>query len=156
MDNKEARKIRIEQLKKRIKPKVQFGSLFEECLTELGEGTRIYSKEESQRLINQVENNFKFTSWGRIDWSKISIKKKADRINEVIDFLGANQRRLQNSFLVCWDNAAYPIIETNLFKIMDSWDDVVAVGFDTWIVDLEQGIIIENYHEGEITVGIMN
>lgn len=156
MDNKEARKIRIQQLKKRIKPKLHSISLFEECLTALGEGTRIYSEEESKRLINQFVNNFNFTLWGRVDWSMISIKKKADRINEVIEFIEASQRSILNSFLVCWDNAAYPIIETNLFKIMESWDDVVAVGFDTWIVDLEQRIIIENYHEGEITVGIMN
>lgn len=155
MDNKEARKIRIEQLKKRIKPQEQLGSLFEECITALGEGTRIYSEEKSQSLIKEVDDKFKFTTWGRIDWSAISTKKKVEKINEVIEFLELNQISVYNSFLICWDNATYPIIEAKLSNIIESWDDVEAGSLDTWIVDLEQGILIENHHEGELIVGIL-
>lgn len=46
-----------------------------------------------------------------------------------------------------------PVIETTIGDIIKNFEDIVAVAFDTWIVNFDDGIILEAFHEGEITIG---
>ena len=41
-------------------------------------------------------------------------------------------------YYVVWDSAQLPVIKCNGKSILSSWDDVVAVAFDTRIVDAEK------------------
>ena len=55
-----------------------------------------------------------------------------------------------------WDNANLPCLKSELKNIIKSIDDVTAVSFDTWVVSSDYNIIIEFYHEGEITLGVLS
>lgn len=57
---------------------------------------------------------------------------------------------------VMWDNANLPCLKSELKNIIKSIDDVTAVSFDTWVVSSDYNIIIEFYHEGEITLGVLS
>ena len=41
-------------------------------------------------------------------------------------------------YYVVWDSAQLPVIKCNGKSLLSSWDDVVAVAFDTRIVDAEK------------------
>ena len=41
-------------------------------------------------------------------------------------------------YYVVWDSAQLPVIKCNEKSLLSSWDDVVAVAFDTRIVDAEK------------------
>ncbi|MFC5472312.1 hypothetical protein ACFPPD_26870 [Cohnella suwonensis] len=95
-------------------------------------------------------NTFNFTNWSRLNWDEIIDKRI---IIDIKDVTNLNYINTAEHFLVIWNEYNFPVIESSLSKIIESFDDVIAVGFDTWIVNFEIGIIIENYHEGEITIG---
>ena len=67
MQNKEDRKLRIEHLKRRVKPEPRVNSLLEECWIALGNEVQIYGEYESGRLFKVLEQTFPFTSWGYVD-----------------------------------------------------------------------------------------
>jgi len=149
MEEKIARKIKIEQLKKNIKKDDSFGALLNECIDVLSVNSRIFSHMRSQEIVMKMEDEFKFTKWGRVDWRSIPHKFTIKEISELniytVDF--------NNNFYVIWNEYNLPVIETTIGDIIKNFKDIVAVGFDTWIVNFDEGIIIENYHEGEITIG---
>jgi len=45
------------------------------------------------------------------------------------------------------------VIEAATEDIVKHFQDIIAVAFDTWIVNFDDGIVIENYHDGEIILG---
>ncbi|RKP44067.1 hypothetical protein D7Z26_27025 [Cohnella endophytica] len=151
MDDREARLFRIEQLKQRITRDKSHGSLFDECIDALGSETRIYSLEASQNIVTTMVNTFNFTRWGRLDWNGFAYNGNLIRINELmkLEFINTNE-----DYQIIWDEYSLPVVESSLVKIIENFDDVIAVGFDTWIINFELGIIIENHHEGEITIGV--
>ncbi|MCG7406528.1 hypothetical protein MH117_03795 [Paenibacillus sp. ACRRX] len=149
MEDKNARKIRIEQLKKKIKKDVSYGNLFNECIEVLDVNSRICSHEKSQELVKQMVDEFIFTKWGRVDWNltphKFTIKEPSELNIYSID--------ITEKYFIIWNENNLPVIETTIEDIIKNFEDIVAVGFDTWIINFDEGIIIENYHEGEITIG---
>lgn len=52
----------------------------------------------------------------------------------------------EHSFAVVWDEAQLPIIECLGANLLAHWEDVMAVAFDTCLVDLEErrAILIRN------------
>lgn len=59
---KHDRKFRIEQLKQKIKIEEHTNALFDECIDGLGANTRIYSLDESVRVVAMLVMSFSFTN----------------------------------------------------------------------------------------------
>ncbi|HBS44041.1 MAG TPA: hypothetical protein DEA91_05455 [Paenibacillus sp.] len=150
MNDKQARLFRIEQLKKRIKIEIPSGSLYSECIEALGPNTRVYSSEKSSEIVSLMEKMVNFTQWARIDWESIDQKRSLKKPEELKDI---EPILLRDNYFVVWNEFSLPIVETNLDNIIKNFNDVIAVGFDTWIVNLDKGIIIESHHEGDLTMG---
>jgi hypothetical protein len=149
MKDKNVRRIRIEQLKKNIKKDIKYGELFSECIDVLDVDSRIYSHEKSQEIVKRMIDEYNFSKWGRVDWKLIPHKFSINNITELNTYTIASN----NNYFVIWNEYNLPVVETTIGDIIKNFDDIVAVGFDTWIVNFDEGIIIENYHEGEITIG---
>ncbi len=47
-------------------------------------------------------------------------------------------------------------MKTNLQNALQVLDDVLAVAPDTFMYNIEEGYVIEFYHDGKITVGLNN
>ncbi|CAH1054633.1 hypothetical protein [Paenibacillus pseudetheri] len=150
MNDKQARLFRIEQLKKRIKIEIPSGSLYSECIEALGPNTRVYSSEKSSEIVSLMEKMVNFTLWARIDWESIDQKRSLKKPEELKDI---EPILLRDNYFVVWNEFSLPIVETNLDNIIKNFNDVIAVGFDTWIVNLDKGIFIESHHEGDLTMG---
>ncbi|GAE05165.1 hypothetical protein JCM10914_1254 [Paenibacillus sp. JCM 10914] len=96
---------------------------------------------------------FPFTNWGRVDWKEIENKTLLKNLKELNEGFKLDLKR---EYYVIWDEMNLSVIEAKLEDIIDNEDDVVAVGFDTWIVNFEMKTIIEVHHEGEIHIGTLN
>lgn len=149
MEDRNDRKFRIEQLKKNIKKEKFYGELFEECIDSLGDNSRIYSREKSQELAKKMVDEFNFTKWGRVDWSLLQDKFIIDESSELVKYTTA----LDDNYFIIWNAYNIPVVEATIGDIIKNFEDIIAVGFDTWIVNFDKRIIIENYHVGEITIG---
>ncbi|GGD89882.1 CDI toxin immunity protein [Paenibacillus nasutitermitis] len=149
MKDRNARRFRIEQLKKNIKRITSYGELFNECIAVLDINSRVYSLEKSQEFAEKMVNEFRFTKWGRVDWNSISHKLF---IKNALELNMYNLDLNQNYFII-WNEYNLPVIETTIGDVIKNFEDIVAVGFDTWVINFDEGIIIENYHEGELTIG---
>lgn len=149
MEDRNARKFRIEQLKKNIKKENFYGELFEECIDSLGDKSRIYSREKSQELAKKMVDEFNFTKWGRVDWSLLQDKFIIDESSELVKYTTA----LDDNYFIIWNAYNIPVVEATIGDIIRNFEDIIAVGFDTWIVNFDKRINIENYHVGEITIG---
>lgn len=57
----------------------------------------------------------------------------------------------QRDLYVIW-GGDYPVLQTNLQKVLRAIDDVLAVDFDTFVY-CPSNYVIEFYHEGEIALG---
>ncbi len=60
---------------------------------------------------------------------------------------------LDGSIYVIWDEANLPVIQSTVNKVIEALDDVIAVSFDTWILDQEAFFVIELYYEESIHIG---
>jgi hypothetical protein len=114
MEDKNARRIRIEQLKKNIKKNVTYGDLFNQCIDLLDVNSRIYSHEKSQKLVNKMVDEFPFTKWGRVDWESVPNKLSIKRTME----LSVYQIELQQNYFIMWDQYNLPVIETTIGDIL--------------------------------------
>jgi hypothetical protein len=117
----------------------------------LGEGTRIYSLDESVRVVAMLVISFPFNQWGCISWHEVNHKFEIKNNSELIHI---KELELEDEYLIIWDEMNLPVIESSLKKIISNLDDITAVGFNTWIVNKQMNRIIEIHHEGEITIGI--
>lgn len=97
-----------------------------------------------------MEKMVNFTQWARIDWESIDQKRSLKKPEELKDM---EPILLRDNYFVVWNEFSLPIVETNLDNIIKNFNDVIAVGFDTWIINLDKGIIIESHHEGDLTMG---
>ena len=80
---------------------------------------------------------------------RYQILKGEKEIAQIVKIINTNDAKqmshcekpipLENSdYYVVWDSAQLPVIKCNGKSILSSWDDVVAVAFDTRIVDAEK------------------
>jgi hypothetical protein len=100
---------------------------------------------------------FPITSWARIDWEKINEKVNLVSSNELVLSLNNyfNKKELESHPYILWNDGSLPAIEAKLEQIVRVIDNVTSVSFDTWIFSPELGYVIEFYHEGEITLGVI-
>ncbi|MNW39515.1 hypothetical protein SAMN04488542_1714 [Fontibacillus panacisegetis] len=119
-------------------------SLYEECLSKLGEQALVLSEEQTNQLFDELQESFLFTFYGRIDWKKTNLKKTQFDISK---------EKFENiTAYILWDNNLFSAIESELSIIINSIADVLKVSFDTWIY-VPGKFVIEFYHDGEVTIG---
>lgn len=133
-------------------------SLLDECIEALGDNTKVLSMPETENIFSNFENTFPITTWARIDWEKINAKINLISSNDIIPSLHNyfSQKDLERHSYILWNDASLPAIEAKLEQIIKVIDDVTAVSFDTWIFSPQLGYVIEFYHEGEITLGLIS
>jgi hypothetical protein len=51
-------------------------TLLDECIEALGEDAEILMNSEKEKVLDALESSFPFAEWGRIDWDKVSKKRK--------------------------------------------------------------------------------
>ncbi|MED1795173.1 hypothetical protein EDM59_05750 [Brevibacillus nitrificans] len=156
MNDKAERRWRLEQLlhKQRSKQKNEYSVLFKECLESLGENTIILSEGESAKVYNALQNQFPFSPWARIDWDQVSTKTTADDVDEIVSTLNKMDQHVKDSVFILWSGSGHPVLQVELHKVIHSIDDVLAVDFDTYIFRPSK-FVIEFYHEGEVTIGLV-
>lgn len=152
MESKSDRKWRLEQLlhKQKAKERVEYSGLFNECVEALGEDTIILSESASGKMMDELVHAYPIASWGRIDWSKVS-KKYEVALTDVLPTLKDNNINIETPIYLLW-SGNHPALQTELSKIINSIEDVLAVDFDTYIFCPEQ-YVIEFYHDGQIMIG---
>ena len=80
---------------------------------------------------------------------RYQILKDEKEIAQIVKIINTNDAKqmshcekpipLENrDYYVVWDSAQLPVIKCNGKSLLSSWDDVVAVAFDTRIVDAEK------------------
>lgn len=128
--------------------------VFKECIDSLSPNVTILSKEESNNLWKIFKQRLPIVFWGRIDWNKIDKKFIINSPTEIIPTLEQlSQKSLDLSIYILWNDASVPVIKTDLHSAIAFIDDITCVGPDTWFLNLEEGYIVEFFHEGEIVVG---
>ncbi|KEO83695.1 hypothetical protein [Tumebacillus flagellatus] len=126
-------------------------TLFEECVEALGESVTVLSHEDSRKVILRLQELFPITFYGRIDWDqvkqKVPVKTMGDIIDQVVDF--------ESTVYLIWSDASFPVLKTELADMILNRDDVLCVSSDIWVLSVEEDYVIEFYHEGEVTVGLI-
>ena len=120
--------------------------LFDEASAALKE-VRVLADEESRKVMGQFVSSFpiRTSGSGGIDWNKIDKKVLLNCIEEIKNQINLT---LTDSCFVIWNDAAYPIIETTVESIVNAFDDVTAVSFDTWIFISKNNNVIESTPSG--------
>lgn len=113
----EKQKDRMAELKKRIQAKIheqilQNNVLFQECLTALSDYMIIEDNSEVERITD-------------IASSEDAEMHSHDELIELND---------EERYYIVWDDLSVPIVESSGLCIKNSWDDVMAVSFDTYFV----------------------
>lgn len=129
-------------------------TLFEECVNAIGnENLEILSNELTEKYFDFLCKLFPILPWARIDWERVTQKKKIRDLSEIIDWLqtmGIHNKHV----IVLWNYCGHPGIRTELERVLNAIDDVIAVGSDTFVFCREEGYVIEFFHDGEVTVGM--
>ncbi|AKA70178.1 hypothetical protein [Clostridium scatologenes] len=151
--NEEMKK-KYNELKKKneiniIRKEWESNTLLQECIENTG--GKILDYDEGQKIVINIQEKFLFTVNGRMDWSNVNTKKSIKKLSDINDLVDTSVL-----FYVMWDEEKLPCLECQLKDIITFIDDVTSVSFDTWLVSSDYNIIIEFYHEGEITVGFLS
>lgn len=135
---------------------VQHYSLFKECLEALK--VNLLPEEEADKLFLLFKNKYPIAEWGKIDWDKIDnhipIGNNQHEIFPALSSLLATP--IDTLVYIVWSSAAFPVIQTNLNDVINYFDDVTCVSFETFIFNPTQNYIIEVRPGNEITLGVLN
>lgn len=136
---------------------LQSRRLFKECVEALGSNVSILSNEESYKVLDFFEKKAPFYKGGsRIDWRKV---ERRDAIGSHSEIIPSLKKLLVKDFdqtvYLFWNDASLPVVRTDLQSIIKSYDDVVSVGFETWMYNPQEGYVVENYYLGEIHTGLV-
>lgn len=148
-----SQKQRLAQLKKENKAvqaqkRVENNVLLKECIIALASDAEILKKEDADKIYRIFTETIPFLPWG-IDW------KQLKSVHIVDDIMNLKDICRNEDFYIIW-NAEFPVIKSDLLSIIRCVDDISAVEPDTWLFSLNYNEVIEIYHEGKITVGMVN
>jgi hypothetical protein len=124
-------------------------TLLQECIEFTG--AKILNYEEGNQILEEIQGKIPFTLDGRVDFTKFKSKNIINTISSINESI-----TISTEFYVMWDEVNLPCLKCELKDIIKFIDDVTAVSFDTWMVSSDYNTIIEFYHEGEITLGIVS
>ena len=145
-------KIRLEQLKKenraiQAQKRVEDNVLLKECITALASDAELLKKEDADKVYKTFMETIPFLPWG-VDWKEFKSVHVVGDIKKLRDVCRSQD------FYIIW-NAELPIIKSDLLSIIRCMDDISAVEPDTWLFSLNYDEVVELYHEGKITVGMV-
>lgn len=147
--DRETRQKRIEELKVKNKKECTYDTLFSECLETISGEYELLWGEESESIYEKMQTDYLFTKLGRIDFNNVQNKTKISIIDDILATLDEFSYR-NNYVYVLWGFGDYPVIKSHLEVILDSIENIIAIGSDQWIYSPDGHFIIEIYHEGEI------
>jgi len=138
------KKLKLEKLleQQRRKDKLKFSSMFDECVDALGNGTIIYSRDQSDIIYNQMQEEYRFTFFGRIDEKYHTFKEFSNK--ELLQAFSNEER-----CLILWSHGNDPVIETDVVRAINHLEDLLTLSPDIWIYKKE-AYIVECYHDGVI------
>jgi hypothetical protein len=139
------KKNRIASIQKTWKNNV----LLQECVESTG--GKLLNYDEGNRILEEIQDKIPFRLDGRVDFSKFKFKDNINIITSISELI-----KNSTEFYVMWNEVNLPCLKSGLKDIIKFINDVTAVSFDTWVVSSDYNIIIEFYHEGEITLGILS
>lgn len=122
--------------------------LLQDCIESTG--GKVLPYDDGNKISEEVQSKIPFLN-GRVDFSRFKYKNRMNTISSINELINSSIE-----FYVMWDEANLPCLKIELKDIINSIDDITCVSFDTWVVSLDYNIIIELYHEGEITLGILS
>lgn len=116
--------------------------LFEEAVEALKD-VRFLTTEETERVLQTFIASFPFetSGCGRLNWKDINHKMA---LNNVSDLINDNTVDLSASCYIIWNDESFPILESKLENVINAFDDVSAVSFDTWVYIPESTNVIES------------
>ena len=89
------------------------------------------------------------TTWGKINWDKF---KNIKEVKELADLYLIEWKQ---KYYIIWGDIEKPIVKSELVNILNNLDYVLAVSFDTWILAEDESMVIEFYHESDVTIGML-
>ena len=122
--------------------------LLQECI-EIIEG-EVLEYEEGLRISDDIQIKVLFLN-GRVNFNEFKYQNNINNISSIETLIDPNI-----DVYIMWDELRLPCLKSKLSHIIRHIDDVACVSFDTWIVSVDYNIVIEIYHEGEITLGILS
>lgn len=123
--------------------------LFLECVNALGKGVIIYSPEKSEERYCSFQKEVPFTFYGRIEWDKLDKYYVINYLEDIKSLIN------EDEIEIYWNTNNFPVLKTGFENILSVYDDVVAVGSDTFLY-VENKYVIEIYHDGEMRIGFLN
>lgn len=111
--------------------------LFDECIGALGNQAKVLSCNETSDVFKSITSNFKFTSWGRVDWRGKG--KKVESLANIMFNLKLSNERVY----VIWGSAEVFGVESDFDCVGKNCDDVFAVDFITYLYFIKIGLLIE-------------
>lgn len=124
-------------------------TLLEECIEALGNDICIFNGDEKLDIEDKFYNMVSLTTWGRINWDKFK------SIGEVKGVEDLNIIEGNKKYYIIWGDIEMPIVKSELVNILNNLDDVIAVSFDTWLLAEDESMVIEFYHESDVTIGML-
>lgn len=148
----EINKIRYQKLMEKNQYKLKSTAwkkdiLFNECLESLKE-YEIISLEKTNDMFKYICERFPMTYYGRFDWVNMNKFAEISNIQEILQIYN-----IQDYFYVLWDTHNIPCVKSKLDFILSAIDDVLAVGFNTWLLSSNKEEMIEFYHNGDVVWG---
>ncbi|WP_338764786.1 hypothetical protein WAF17_00305 [Bernardetia sp. ABR2-2B] len=121
-------------------------TLLDECIEALEPNVKVFDLELSHEIVNRMPDNYPFTIYGRIDWGKVEKKRAISNslLPSILD--------ISDEVYVIWDGSTNNVLKTKIENVMKNIDDVLAVSFDTWLMQLDGNYIIEYHHNGNINL----
>jgi len=132
--------------------------LFKECVEALGTHAVQLSFPESDKIIELFEQQLPIVDGGsRIDWNKMSKKMQVDSpVQITITLQQLLKKPIDRDVYLFWNDGGLPVLKTDIDTIIHCFNDVISVGFETWLFNPHAGYIVECYYLGDITVGLIN
>ena len=121
--------------------------LYNECLEHLKE-YEVTSLEETNEIFKYISSAFPMTSYGKFDWANMTKFVKTNDIQEMVQLFNT-----QDVFYILWDKYNLPSIKCKLYFILNALDDVLAVGFKTWLLSSNKKELIEFYSNENVVCG---
>ncbi len=130
-------------------------TLFEECLSVLGTWRVIALEAEQEKIMHEFCERYPFVWWGRIDWNAMAKKYPIVLLSDIAVALKQENKTGGEPIYIIWSHGDDPIIETNLEEVLRNLDDIDAVSPDKWLYCPTEGWVLEIFHDGDITLGIV-
>ncbi len=120
--------------------------LFAECLQALGCDAKAISSSDAEVIFSDIGKKFRFSASGSLQIDDGCLSRRGE-IRKLLDQFNKESGRLY----IFWDDAAVPVLEipaSCISKVISCIDDILAVGFKTYIYQSEAVAIMEASSSG--------